>query len=91
MITFDFGPCALCDLESQGYYYFQDKEGLISELRKELRISDVEHREILGKADSDDLIKMIRCAIAISPLIPSMPFPQLMALEFVLYFPFGFA
>ncbi|XP_077245399.1 protein EMSY-LIKE 3-like isoform X2 [Tasmannia lanceolata] len=37
-----------------------DKEGLISELRKELRVSDVEHREILLKVDSDDSIRMIR-------------------------------
>lgn len=37
-----------------------DKEGLISELRKELRVSDVEHREILVKVDSDDSIKTIR-------------------------------
>ncbi|KAG1358686.1 protein EMSY-LIKE 3 [Cocos nucifera] len=36
------------------------KEGLISELRKELRVSDVEHREILGKINSDDSIKSIR-------------------------------
>ncbi|WOL03114.1 hypothetical protein Cni_G11834 [Canna indica] len=38
------------------------KEGLISELRKELRVSDVEHREILGKINSDDSIKSIRQA-----------------------------
>ncbi|XXG73949.1 hypothetical protein AAC387_Pa07g2794 [Persea americana] len=47
-----------------------DKEGLISELRKELRVSDVEHREILAKADLDDSIKLIRkkrSATAIQP------------------------
>ncbi|XP_026664820.1 protein EMSY-LIKE 3-like isoform X2 [Phoenix dactylifera] len=36
------------------------KEGLMSELRKELRVSDVEHREILGKINSDASIKSIR-------------------------------
>ncbi|XP_008789421.1 protein EMSY-LIKE 3-like isoform X2 [Phoenix dactylifera] len=36
------------------------KEGLISDLRKELRVSDAEHREILGKINSDDSIKSIR-------------------------------
>ena len=38
----------------------QGKEELISELRKELRVSDVEHREILGKVHSDDSIKFLR-------------------------------
>ncbi|GAB2230463.1 hypothetical protein Droror1_Dr00014729 [Drosera rotundifolia] len=37
-----------------------DKEGLITELRKELRVSDEEHREILGRVNSDDLIRKIR-------------------------------
>ncbi|KAK1311128.1 hypothetical protein QJS10_CPA08g00104 [Acorus calamus] len=37
-----------------------DKEELISELRKELNVSDVEHREILGRVNLDDTIKMIR-------------------------------
>lgn len=36
------------------------KEGLISELRKELRVSDVEHREILGKVNSDSSVRAIR-------------------------------
>lgn len=37
-----------------------DKEELITELRKELRVSDVEHREILAKINLDDSIKSIR-------------------------------
>ncbi|KAF6134231.1 hypothetical protein GIB67_010030 [Kingdonia uniflora] len=37
-----------------------EKEGLMSELRKELRVSDVEHRETLLKINTDDSIKMIR-------------------------------
>ncbi|XP_058105850.1 protein EMSY-LIKE 2-like isoform X2 [Magnolia sinica] len=36
-----------------------EREGLISELRKELRISDVEHREFLVKVKSDDSVKNI--------------------------------
>ncbi|KAK8713577.1 hypothetical protein V6N13_148790 [Hibiscus sabdariffa] len=37
-----------------------EKEGLITELRKELRVSDDEHRELLTKVNSDDIIKRIR-------------------------------
>lgn len=36
------------------------KEGLMSELRKELRVSDEEHRELLGRVNADDLLKRIR-------------------------------
>ncbi|RDY09170.1 Protein EMSY-LIKE 3, partial [Mucuna pruriens] len=36
------------------------KEGLMTELRKELNITDVEHGEILTKINSDELIKRIR-------------------------------
>lgn len=38
----------------------QEKEGLITELRKELRVSDDEHRELLTKVNGDDIIKRIR-------------------------------
>ncbi|KAL9248409.1 hypothetical protein vseg_021734 [Gypsophila vaccaria] len=37
-----------------------DKEGLITELRKELRVSDEEHRELLSKVNNDDTIRRIR-------------------------------
>ncbi|KAJ6743052.1 PROTEIN EMSY-LIKE 2 [Salix viminalis] len=37
-----------------------DKEGLITELRKELRVSDDEHREILTLVNRDDTIQRIR-------------------------------
>eukprot|EP00252_Welwitschia_mirabilis_P025933 TRINITY_DN828_c0_g1_i1.p1 TRINITY_DN828_c0_g1~~TRINITY_DN828_c0_g1_i1.p1 ORF type:complete len:356 (+),score=96.68 TRINITY_DN828_c0_g1_i1:280-1347(+) len=37
-----------------------DKEGLISELRKELRVSDMEHRALLAKVNSDDVLRQIR-------------------------------
>ncbi|GAB2295495.1 hypothetical protein Dimus_029662 [Dionaea muscipula] len=37
-----------------------DKEGLITELRKELRVSDDEHRELLGRVNNDDMICRIR-------------------------------
>jgi hypothetical protein len=40
--------------------FFQDKEGLITELRKELRVSDDEHREILTLVNRDDIIQKIR-------------------------------
>ncbi|CAN6439866.1 unnamed protein product [Victoria cruziana] len=36
------------------------KEKLMSELRKELRVSDVEHRQSLAIVDSDDLLRHIR-------------------------------
>ncbi|XP_042520131.1 protein EMSY-LIKE 1-like isoform X2 [Macadamia integrifolia] len=36
------------------------KEELITELRKELNVTDLEHRELLVKVDSDNLIRMIR-------------------------------
>lgn len=37
-----------------------EKEGLITELRKELRVSYEEHRELLSKVNKDDAIKTIR-------------------------------
>ncbi|PKA51072.1 hypothetical protein AXF42_Ash010512 [Apostasia shenzhenica] len=37
-----------------------EKESLITELRKELKVSDVEHRELLTMVNADDLIRRIR-------------------------------
>ncbi|KAF8395905.1 hypothetical protein HHK36_019860 [Tetracentron sinense] len=37
-----------------------EKESLITELRKELRVSDEEHRELLGRVNADDIIRRIR-------------------------------
>ncbi|GLT96166.1 hypothetical protein SLE2022_138100 [Rubroshorea leprosula] len=37
-----------------------EKEGLITELRKELRVSDDEQRELLSKVNADDIIQRIR-------------------------------
>ncbi|CAK9166697.1 unnamed protein product [Ilex paraguariensis] len=37
-----------------------EKESLITELRKELRVSDEEHRELLSRVNADDIIRMIR-------------------------------
>ncbi|KAK9736023.1 hypothetical protein RND81_04G245400 [Saponaria officinalis] len=37
-----------------------EKEGLITELRKELRVSDEEHRELLSRVNKDDTIRRIR-------------------------------
>lgn len=42
---------------------FQEKESLITELRKELRLSNEEHRELLGKVNADDVIRRIRSLI----------------------------
>lgn len=42
------------------YEWSQEKEGLITELRKELRVSDDEHRELLSKVVADGLIHRIR-------------------------------
>ncbi|XP_042050622.1 uncharacterized protein LOC121796000 isoform X2 [Salvia splendens] len=38
----------------------QETEGLITELRKELRVPDDEHRELLSQVNGDDLIRRIR-------------------------------
>ncbi|XP_071719795.1 protein EMSY-LIKE 3-like [Rutidosis leptorrhynchoides] len=37
-----------------------EKESLITELRKELRLSNEEHKELLGKVNKDDVIRRIR-------------------------------
>ncbi|KAG8087090.1 hypothetical protein GUJ93_ZPchr0010g9064 [Zizania palustris] len=37
-----------------------EKESLITELRKELRVSDKEHRELLNRVNGDDIIRSIR-------------------------------
>ncbi|KAJ3698330.1 hypothetical protein LUZ61_002035 [Rhynchospora tenuis] len=37
-----------------------EKESLITELRKELRVSDKEHRELLARVNADDIIRQIR-------------------------------
>ncbi|XP_054802249.1 protein EMSY-LIKE 1-like isoform X2 [Prosopis cineraria] len=37
-----------------------EKEGLITELRKELRVSDDEHRELLTRVNADEIIQRIR-------------------------------
>ncbi|XP_042481406.1 protein EMSY-LIKE 3-like isoform X3 [Macadamia integrifolia] len=37
-----------------------EKESLITELRKELRVSDDEHRVLLGRVNADDIIRRIR-------------------------------
>ncbi|GFZ00654.1 Emsy N Terminus (ENT) domain-containing protein [Actinidia rufa] len=37
-----------------------EKESLLTELRKELRLSNEEHRELLGRVNADDVIRRIR-------------------------------
>lgn len=41
-------------------YFPQEKESLITELRKELRLSNEEHKDLLGRVNSDDVIRRIR-------------------------------
>lgn len=40
--------------------FYQEKESLITELRKELRVSDEEHRKLLSRVNADEVIKRIR-------------------------------
>ena len=51
--------CSL-KLKVNSYAYVQEKESLISELRKELRVSDEEHRELLNKVNDDGAIRRMR-------------------------------
>lgn len=41
-------------------YFLQEKESVITELRKELRLSNEEHRELLGRVNADDVLQRIR-------------------------------
>ncbi|KAF9686462.1 hypothetical protein SADUNF_Sadunf03G0161100 [Salix dunnii] len=50
-----------------------EKESLITELRKELRVSDKEHRELLASVNSDDIIQRIREWRKANGIQPSMP------------------
>ncbi|XP_074307003.1 protein EMSY-LIKE 1-like [Silene latifolia] len=47
-------------LKAQSDAISWEKEGLITELRKELRVSDDEHRELLATVNNDDIIRRIR-------------------------------
>ncbi|OEL16143.1 Protein EMSY-LIKE 3 [Dichanthelium oligosanthes] len=50
-----------------------EKEGLITELREELRVSDEGHRQILNKINNDDLIHRIREWRATGGPLESLP------------------
>uniref|UniRef100_A0A2P2LK23 Uncharacterized protein MANES_14G015400 n=1 Tax=Rhizophora mucronata TaxID=61149 RepID=A0A2P2LK23_RHIMU len=50
-----------------------EKESLITELRKELRVSDEEHRELLSRVNADDMIRRIREWRKVSGLQGSVP------------------
>ncbi|KAM7272903.1 hypothetical protein ACFE04_027567 [Oxalis oulophora] len=55
-----------------------DKESLITELRKELRVTDEEHRVLLSRVNSDDVIRRIRewrKASGIQPGMLTIPQP----------------
>lgn len=41
--------------------FLQEKESLITELRKELRLSNEEHRDLLSRVNGDETIRQIRC------------------------------
>ncbi|CAH1439131.1 unnamed protein product [Lactuca virosa] len=58
-----------------------EKESLITELRKELRLSNEEHRELLGKVNTDDVIRRIREWRQSGQVIhdPSSPSPSVSA------------
>ncbi|KAL2330889.1 hypothetical protein Fmac_018470 [Flemingia macrophylla] len=69
---------------------YSEKECLITELRKELRLSNEEHRELLGLVNADDLIQSIRewrqagghqlCVLGTEQAIhDSIPFPAISA------------
>ncbi|XP_058214461.1 protein EMSY-LIKE 3-like isoform X5 [Rhododendron vialii] len=49
-----------------------EKESLITELRKELRVSDEEHRDLLSRVNADDIIRRIREWRKASGLQPGM-------------------
>lgn len=46
--------------KSYSVIWYQEKESLITELRKELRVSDDEHREILLSVNADETIRRLR-------------------------------
>ncbi|KAL3828148.1 hypothetical protein ACJIZ3_016950 [Penstemon smallii] len=50
-----------------------EKESLITELRKELRVSDEEHRELISRVNSDDVVCRIREWRKVKGLQPGMP------------------
>ncbi|KAF2317645.1 hypothetical protein GH714_039471 [Hevea brasiliensis] len=50
-----------------------EKESLITELRKELRVSDEEHRELLSRVNTDNIIRRIREWRKTNGLQPGMP------------------
>lgn len=51
------------------WFLSQEKESLITELRKELRVSDEEHRELLLRVNADDMIRRIRSDYAAELLL----------------------
>ena len=68
---------------------FQEKESLITELRKELRVSDKEHRELLNGVNSDDIIRRIRLSdrwvYILTVQYPICPFSTLFLTSYALF------
>lgn len=52
--------CLFCVENKKCIFFVQEKESLITELRKELRVSDDEHRELLNKVNEDVAIRRMR-------------------------------
>lgn len=53
---------------SSGIWH-QEKESLITDLRKELRVSDDEHRELLSSLDADETLRGMRFFTVKTPLV----------------------
>lgn len=60
LLIYISSPCSILRSLRFMLNVWQDKESLITELRKELRVSDDEHRELLARVNSDDIIREIR-------------------------------
>ncbi|XP_057845103.2 protein EMSY-LIKE 3 isoform X3 [Cryptomeria japonica] len=52
--------CVLRAFKAQSDAITWEKEALLSQLRKELRVSDEEHRELLGKVSADGMLRQMR-------------------------------
>jgi len=46
--------------ELKPFLFVQEKESLITELRRELKVSDEEHRALLNKVNEEEVVHRIR-------------------------------
>ena len=49
------------DITIKTYQSYQGNKELMYELRKELRVSNEEHKELLGKVNANTALRKIRC------------------------------